>query len=177
MYESATQQFLSRVLAAVRKTAPVAAPAAEASETMETDDTAETKAEPVKKVDAVLQSKIDKLVSILNGEKPIYLNLQFLIRNDHTDPLILKQTKDAVRVSICHTATVIANGLMHSGTTHDQFLRDNLDWLSRATNWAKLSATATLGVIHRGHEKESLSLMQSYLPKDSAATSSGNTCF
>ena len=45
------------------------------------------------------------------------------------------------------------------------FNRDNLDWLSRATNWAKLSATATLGVIHRGHEKESLSLMQSYLPK------------
>ena len=35
----------------------------------------------------------------------------------------------------------------------------------RATNWAKLSATATLGVIHRGHEKESRSLMQSYLPK------------
>jgi hypothetical protein len=31
--------------------------------------------------------------------------------------------KDAVRVSICHTATVIANGYMHSGTTHDQFLR------------------------------------------------------
>jgi 26S proteasome regulatory subunit N2 len=40
------------------------------------------------------------------------MNLQFLIRNDKTDPLILKQTKDAVRVSICHTA----NGLMHSGT-------------------------------------------------------------
>ena len=117
--------------------------------------------------------QVDKLASILSGEKPIYLNLQFLIRNDKTDPLILKQIKDAVRVSICHTATVIANGLMHSGTTHDQFLRDNLDWLSRATNWAKLSATATLGVIHRGHEKESRSLMQSYLPKDTAGTSSG----
>merc|ERR1719244_787413 len=123
--------------------------------------------------EAELQDKVEKLTQILSGEKPIYLNLQFLIRNDKTDPLILKQTKDAVRVSICHTATVIANGLMHSGTTHDQFLRDNLDWLSRATNWAKLSATATLGVIHRGHENESLSLMQSYLPKDSAGTSSG----
>merc|ERR1719244_1621918 len=123
--------------------------------------------------EAELQDKVEKLTQILSGEKPIYLNLQFLIRNDKTDPLILKQTKDAVRVSICHTATVIANGLMHSGTTHDQFLRDNLDWLSRATNWAKLSATATLGVIHRGHEKESRSLMQSYLPKDTAGTSSG----
>ena len=51
------------------------------------------------------------------------------------------------------------------------FLRDNLDWLSHATNWAKL--IATLGVIHCGHEKESLSLMQSYLPKDTTGTSSG----
>merc|ERR1719394_1318760 len=139
---------------------------------MQTDEAeAEKPVETSKKTE--LNTNIDKLVSILSGEKPIYLNLQFLIRNDHTDPLILKQTKDAVRVSICHTATVIANGLMHAGTTHDQFLRDNLDWLSRATNWAKLSATATLGVIHRGHEKDSLSLMQSYLPKDSAGTSSG----
>merc|ERR1719357_1549440 len=171
MYESATQQFLSRVLSAIRKTAP-------GDEKMEDDSSEEKKAEvaPKKELtgeEAELQSKVDKLASILSGEKPIYLNLQFLIRNDKTDPLILKQTKDAVRVSICHTATVIANGLMHSGTTHDQFLRDNLDWLSRATNWAKLSATATLGVIHRGHEKESRSLMQSYLPKDTAGTSSG----
>merc|ERR1712142_531050 len=173
MYESATQQFLSRVLAAIKKTAPAAAASTE--ESMETEGEAEASKEVAKLtgVEAEMQSKMDKLASILSGEKPIYLNLQFLIRNDHTDPLILKQTKDAVRVSICHTATVIANGLMHSGTTHDQFLRDNLDWLSRATNWAKLSATATLGVIHRGHEKESLSLMQSYLPKDCSGTSSG----
>merc|ERR1719420_2685714 len=183
MYESATQQFLSRVLAAIKKTAPATVADKEAVSTDESMDTEgakvegseETSKEVVKLTgaDAEMQSKMDKLASILSGEKPIYLNLQFLIRNDHTDPLVLKQTKDAVRVSICHTATVIANGLMHSGTTHDQFLRDNLDWLSRATNWAKLSATATLGVIHRGHEKESRSLMQSYLPRDSGASSSG----
>ena len=40
--------------------------------------------------------EVDKLASILSGEKPIYLNLQFLIRNDKTDPLILKQTKDCL---------------------------------------------------------------------------------
>ncbi len=111
------------------------------------------------------QRRIEKLSLILSGNKTIYLHLQFLMRNDHSDLLILKQTKDAVRVSICHTATVIANGFMHSGTTHDSFLRDNLEWLSRATNWAKLSATASLGVIHRGHETGSLALMQSYLPQ------------
>ncbi|XP_023322822.1 26S proteasome non-ATPase regulatory subunit 1 [Eurytemora carolleeae] len=182
MYESATQQFLSRVLAAIKKTAPVPQGGQlvpqEGEESMETDETKEEKKEEQKEPELSteeqeLKTRVGKLSSILSGEKPIYLHLQFLIRNDKTDPLILKNTKDAVRVSICHTATVIANGFMHSGTTHDQFLRDNLDWLSRATNWAKLSATATLGVIHRGHEKESLSLMQSYLPKDSAGTSSG----
>ncbi|KAJ9599449.1 hypothetical protein L9F63_010064 [Diploptera punctata] len=85
--------------------------------------------------------------------------------------LILKNTKDAIRVSICHTATVIANAYMHSGTTSDQFLRDNLEWLARATNWAKLTATASLGVIHRGHEHEALLLMQSYLPKEAGPSS------
>lgn len=46
------------------------------------------------------------------------------------------------------------------------YCRDNLEWLARATNWAKLTATASLGVIHRGHEHEALLLMQSYLPKE-----------
>jgi hypothetical protein len=41
---------------------------------------------------------------------------------------------------------------MHCGsTTSDQFLRDNLDWLSRATNWAKFTATASLG--HHVYQK------------------------
>ncbi len=36
---------------------------------------------------------------------------------------------------------------------------------------SKFSATASLGVIHRGHVKDSLALMQNYLPKDSANSS------
>ena len=115
------------MLAAIRKTAPGVEEVTEGQEKVEGEDKKPELTGP----EAELAGKVEKLASILSGEKPIYLNLQFLIRNDKTDPLILKQTKDAVRVSICHTATVIANGLMHSGTTHDQFLRDNLDWLSR----------------------------------------------
>ncbi|RVW78402.1 26S proteasome non-ATPase regulatory subunit 1-like A [Vitis vinifera] len=43
-----------------------------------------------------------------------------------------------------------------------------LDWLSRATNWAKFSATAGLGVIHRGHLQQGRSLMAPYLPQSGA---------
>jgi len=55
------------------------------------------------------------------------------------------------------------------------FFRDNLEWLARATNWAKLSATASLGVIHRGHETDALELMRSYLPprENNSSGSSG----
>ncbi|EZA54812.1 26S proteasome non-ATPase regulatory subunit [Ooceraea biroi] len=181
LYESATQQFLGRVLQALRATAPIpgalmlkrvvkanatTAPKATAeasteSANMETD---EGDAAPSNKTEEKAQRSV---------EISIDLHLQFLIRSNHTDMLILKNTKDAIRVSICHTATVIANAFMHSGTTSDQFLRDNLEWLARATNWAKLTATASLGVIHRGHEQEALALMQSYLPRDSGAAGAG----
>lgn len=47
----------------------------------------------------------------------------------------------------------------------DTFLRENLDWMGRASNWAKFTATASIGVVHRGHMKESMSLLQPYLPQ------------
>ncbi|KAJ2951454.1 hypothetical protein O0L34_g13606 [Tuta absoluta] len=191
LYDSATQQFLGRVLQALRSTAPApsalggnpkpqggpfpeAAPAA-----MEVDQPAaetETK-KPERDIESLSeeekehQKRVEKLISILGGDVSIGLQLQFLIRSNHADLLILKNTKDAIRVSICHTATVVANAFMHAGTTSDQFLRDNLEWLARATNWAKLSVTASLGVIHRGHEGDSLALMQSYLPKETGPSS------
>ncbi|VEN49406.1 unnamed protein product, partial [Callosobruchus maculatus] len=188
LYESATQQFLERVLVALRATAPIPSlleeklkpkvPPAEGKSDAETAAAAaeasalpkqlkeEKSLESLSESDREHQARIEKLHTILSGEVSIELHLQFLIRSNHADLLILKQTKETVRVSICHTATVIANAFMHSGTTSDQFLRDNLEWLARATNWAKLTATASLGVIHRGHEQEALTLMQSYLPKE-----------
>ncbi|XP_078736273.1 26S proteasome non-ATPase regulatory subunit 1 [Lampetra fluviatilis] len=139
-------------------------------EAMETDEKPPTTPTPPKQSELSSEQveRTKKMISILSGELSIELNLQFLIRNNNTDLMILKNTKDAVRNSVCHTATVIANSFMHCGTTSDQFLRDNLEWLARATNWAKFTATASLGVIHKGHEKEALQLMATYLPKDSS---------
>lgn len=54
---------------------------------------------------------------------------------------------------------------MHAGTTFDGFLRDNLEWLALATNWAKFSATAALGVIHKGYFQEGMNILGPYLPQ------------
>ncbi|VDO51681.1 unnamed protein product [Haemonchus placei] len=106
-----------------------------------------------------------RLKAILRGEETVKHHMQFLIKNNHTDMLILKEMKDCVRTATAHNATLMANGLMHLGTTCDDFLRDNLDWISKATNWNKFNAVATLGLIHKGHESAAMKLLDPYLPK------------
>ena len=121
-----------------------------------------------------VEEPLRRLVSILQGDITVSLHLQFLIRNNKADLNILKQTKDQVRQLVCHTATIITNAFMHCGTTMDAFLRDNLEWLARATNWAKFTATASLGIIHRGHERDALTMLAQYLPKDPGTGSSSS---
>lgn len=54
---------------------------------------------------------------------------------------------------------------MNQGTTNDKFFRDNLEWLGKAVNWSKFSATAALGVIHRGNLSQCRKLLEPYLPR------------
>nr|DAD37020.1 TPA_asm: hypothetical protein HUJ06_007661 [Nelumbo nucifera] len=119
--------------------------------------------------------RLAKIKGILSGETSIQLSLQFLYSHNKSDLLILKTIKQSVemRNSVCHSATIYANAIMHAGTTVDTFLRENLDWLSRATNWAKFSATAGLGVIHRGHLQQGRSLMAPYLPQGGVGSGGG----
>ncbi|KAM5552733.1 26S proteasome non-ATPase regulatory subunit 1 [Rosa sericea] len=120
--------------------------------------------------EVMYSERLTKIKGILSGETSIKLTLQFLYSHNKSDLLILKTIKQSVemRNSVCHSATIYANAIMHAGTTVDTFLRENLDWLSRATNWAKFSATAGLGVIHRGHLQQGRSLMAPYLPQGGA---------
>lgn len=57
---------------------------------------------------------------------------------------------------------------MNQGTTNDKFFRDNLEWLGKAVNWSKFSATAALGVIHRGNLTQCRKLLEPYLPRRSS---------
>ena len=102
------------------------------------------------------------------------MNLDFLFRSNKTDIVILNKIRDSLesRNSIFHSGVTFANAYMHAGTTIDGFIRDNLDWLSRASNWSKFSATAALGVIHRGHLSQGMKLLAPYLPGAAGANSS-----
>lgn len=117
------------------------------------------------------QKAFNSIGTILQGTKSIELDLEFLYRNNHTDMAILNKIKDSLeaRNSIFHTAVTLANAFMHAGTTNDKFFRDNLEWLGKAVNWSKFTATAALGVIHRGNLGQGQKLLDPYLPKDQVA--------
>lgn len=117
--------------------------------------------------------RIQKLKLILSGDFLVDLNLDFLYRQSDSDPLVMKTIKTAVenRNSVLHHSAVIAHAYMNSGTTNDAFLRENLEWLGKATNWAKFTATASLGVVHKGHVRESMNLLAPYLPQGGVSAS------
>ncbi|KAK4187483.1 armadillo-type protein [Podospora australis] len=169
LYDNATQEFLAKVLNALPSAEPPKKPETEQEE----DGAAES--EPLLKDEENAEealpeetAKVYKNIrSILDGSKAIKLNLEFLYRNNHTDLSILNKVRDSLegRNSIFHTAVTFCNAFMNAGTTNDKFFRDNLEWLGKAVNWSKFTATAALGVIHRGNLTQSSKLLEPYLPK------------
>lgn len=164
LHENEIQAFLNRVNEKLPEADADAAPAA--TDGMDTEEKKEGEEE--KKKDEPAASPLKLLRSVLSGELPVGLHLEFLFSHNAADLLLLKQIRTAVesRNSVCHSATVLCNALMHAGTTVDTFLRENLDWLSRATNWARFSATAGMGVIHHGQLAEGRTLMGPFLPRE-----------
>lgn len=152
--DNEAQHFLSKVASALPEPSPPK-PKEEGEEAPAVDEQ-----------QAEVEGRIKKLKAILSGETTVHLTLEFLYRNNKTDMLLLKQLKDSVepRNSITHNACVMANALMHAGTTVDTFLRENIEWLKRSTNWAKFAATGCVGVIHKGHIDKGQAVLKDYLP-------------
>lgn len=90
LYESATQQFLLKVKNLLKALITVPQP-------MDTGDAeSEVKTEKVEaqaKIGGDLKMYIEKLLVILGGEITIDTNMQFLIKNNHSDLLVLKTIK------------------------------------------------------------------------------------
>ncbi|TVY31724.1 26S proteasome non-ATPase regulatory subunit [Lachnellula subtilissima] len=172
LYDNGTQEFLSKVIKSLP--AKVEEVPAEKENPTESDqllgELSDRAGAPVPSPETVPEKHLetfDRIRSILDGSETIKLNLEFLYRNNHTDLSILNKVKDSLegRNSIFHTAVTFCNAFMNQGTTNDKFFRDNLEWLGKAVNWSKFSATAALGVIHRGNLTQCQKLLEPYLPK------------
>jgi len=125
-----------------------------------------------------------QVARILTGGFSSELALSFLHKQSQADRLIMENLKKSLdergsggRSSLLHNAAVLTHSYLYAGTTNDSFLRDYLDWMKKASNWAKFSATASLGVIHASHVTEARHLLEPYLPSNpsSGEEGGGNT--
>jgi 26S proteasome regulatory subunit N2 len=195
--ETATQEFLQVVRSSLSPASAAAPdpfqPVSESAEILAARTTTEGEA---KKEDSTTTSHRERIIAILSGEESIKLYLEFLYRNNHADLLILKNTMVSgktshhvlfstaetddltssssqgaleARNSIYHSAVSFMNAFANAGTTSDQFLRENLDWLAKASNWSKFTTTAALGVIHKGNLAQGKTILEPYLPGSSTA--------
>lgn len=176
---SATQEFLQKVasdLPGSDKDAKEAdAPAPESNEDNVDESSRLLGSEQSSAPSVSINAKYYRSIrQILRGTKSIELTLEFLFRNNHTDMNILNKVKESLeaRNSIFHTAVTFSNAFMNAGTTSDGFFRNNLEWLSKAVNWSKFSATAALGVIHKGNLSQGMKLLEPYLPRQGVASGS-----
>ncbi|KAI4183497.1 MAG: hypothetical protein LQ346_006311 [Caloplaca aetnensis] len=203
LYDNSTQEFLKRVREELPK-APesTVVPPADSGDRMqeeapepkesdqllkELDDSAGVPAAALeggqaKKDEAPspeAQKAFESIRTILSGTKTIELDLEFLFRSNRADMAILNKIRDSVeaRNSIYHTAVTLATAFMHAGTTNDSFFRQNLEWLGKAVNWSKFTATAALGVIHRGNLGQGQKLLEPYLPKDQIAGANPSSAY
>ncbi|KAK6949688.1 hypothetical protein Daesc_009772 [Daldinia eschscholtzii] len=176
LYDNGTQEFLGKVISGLPKGDPPA-------EKKEDEPAGGSERQPLlsdvesgEEVDEKKAAIYRNIRSILDGTKTIKLNLEFLYRNNRTDLSILNKVRDSLegRHSIFHTAVTFCNAFMNQGTTNDKFFRDNLEWLGKAVNWSKFTATAALGVIHRGNLSQSRKLLEPYLPRGAGGISGGS---
>ena len=172
LYDNGTQEFLGKVIKALPSGEP-AKPKAESSDAAaESEPLLEGQESSEEELSEEVAKVYKNIRTILDGSKAIKLNLEFLYRNNHTDMSILNKVRDSLdgRNSIFHSAVTFCNAFMNAGTTNDRFFRDNLEWLGRAVNWSKFTATAALGVLHRGNVTQSRKLLEPYLPRPSGVS-------
>ncbi|OJJ89251.1 proteasome regulatory particle base subunit RPN2 [Aspergillus glaucus CBS 516.65] len=187
LYDNSTQEFLKKVRQEIAELVPEAEEQKTEGEQAEPTENDALLSDQGSSEQRTLGGNSDKLteearaafkniLAILDGIKSIQLNLEFLYRSNKADIAILNKVRDSLeaRNSIFHTAVTLSNAFMHAGTTHDKFFRDNLEWLGKAVNWSKFTATAALGVIHRGNLSQGQKLLQPYLPREHIAGVGGS---
>lgn len=188
LYDNSTQEFLIKVREEISELVPKDKEGEEGKEgeqrePKESDALLEDQSSSLQQdtedgteLSSEARSAFKHILDILDGMKTIQLNLEFLYRNNKADISILNKVRDSLeaRNSIFHTAVTLSNAFMHAGTTHDKFFRDNLEWLGKAVNWSKFTATAALGVIHRGNLSQGQKLLQPYLPRENIAGVGGS---
>lgn len=92
------------------------------------------------------------LIYILDGRFKEVIHKEYLKAFAKTDPHYQNALKAIeLKNSVAHGSAQLAIALLQAYTQDDSFLKvpANFEWAAKSTHWAKFSAIASLGLIHR----------------------------
>ena len=120
-----------------------------------------------------LSEKIENLEKILTGEISREIIMKTLKKYNHFDLKYQEELMKSVEKggSIENLGVILTNSFSNSHTGNDEFIKKNMNFVTKATNWARFVATASLGVINMGNTKNSQNIMKDYLPGGSNSRS------
>ena len=123
--------------------------------------------------DSGKKNDIQKLVDIIMGKATYEIYREFLSKNNKTDRQIIAEIKESIpeTVSVLQEACVWSNAIMTACTTDDSFLKNNIEWVAKSSNWSKFSCTSTLGMIHKGNKLQAMNILRPYLDETHANSS------
>ncbi|XP_067157854.1 26S proteasome non-ATPase regulatory subunit 1 isoform X2 [Apteryx mantelli] len=201
LYESASQQFLSSVIQNLRTVGtPIASvpgstntgtiPGSEKdSDAMEAEEKpGSTCAGKSAEINPEPKDQISKMIKILSGEMAIELHLQFLIRNNNTDLMILKNTKGHEKEALQLMATYLpkdtspgsayqeGGGLYALGLIHANHGGDIIDYLlnqlkNASNDIVRHGGSLGLGLAAMGTARQDVyDLLKTNLYQDDAVT-------
>jgi 26S proteasome regulatory subunit N2 len=115
--------------------------------------------------DGKKKEQIQKLIDVMSGKVTHEVYRSFLSKNNKTDPLIATEVKETIpaTVSVLQEACIWGNAIMNACTTDDSFLKNNIDWVGKSSNWSNFSCTSTLGMIHKGNKAHAMTILNPYL--------------
>ena len=91
--------------------------------------------------------------------------LKFMKEMCKTDIDILNDMRSEFdpKISINQVGVFYTNGICNAGTGNDLFMRDQINWHSKAKNWTMFSNIAVLGMIHKGNHNSAFQILEPYL--------------
>ena len=121
-----------------------------------------------------LGEKLDNVKKILKGEISRDIIFKTLKKYNHVDLKVLEDLMKSVEKggSIENLGVILTNAFCNSHTGNAEFATKNINFVSKATNWARFIATASLGVINMGNTSKGYKeIFRDYLPGGSRASS------
>ena len=119
------------------------------------------------------KKQYETLISILSGNEQRRIIKKVLSKYNHSEKKTMEKLIESSEKqgNIVQLGVILAHSFLNSHTGDESFMKDNMPFISKATNWARFTTAASLGVVHMGNTEKGLEKMKDFCTGGAQASS------